>query len=222
MTDTFLDDHQTDTLTRQLRDLGDALPALEAATARTATRAVGSHARTAAHPASTPPIDVHALDLHTLVDNQAAGWTRCLLDDALIEPPADANTRRLCHHLATHADHIALQPWAPDIAAEIADTLRQVRAVTEPRETESITDRHHLAGNELHHRAHQAVGTAEDMAVVHKCITGNDLKPTTLYAWRNRGKLPKRTGPAGEAWFHYIEISQLTHQPNPQNRSSNK
>ncbi|MGX1598604.1 hypothetical protein ACWIDS_16260 [Dietzia maris] len=51
MNETFLNDHQTDTLTRQLRDLGDALPALEAATARTASRAPGSHACTASQAA---------------------------------------------------------------------------------------------------------------------------------------------------------------------------
>ena len=209
MTDTFLDPHQIDTLTRQLRDLGDALPRLEAATARHASRAPGSLARSAAQPASTPPIDVHALDLLALVDNQVTGWARCLLDDALVEPPADADTRRLCHHLATHADHIALQPWAPDCADEIAHTLRQVQAVTDPRETESITDRHHLADNEIHHRAHQAVGTAEDMAVVHRQVTGRELKVNTLLAWRRRERLPKRTGPSGEAWFHYFEVAQL-------------
>lgn len=85
-------------------------------------------------------------------------------------------------------------------------------AVIEPREAGSITEHHHVADAEVHHLAHNATGTAEDMAVVHRRVTGEELRAKTLYVWRDRGKLPKRTGPAGEVWFHYFEVAQLVRE----------
>lgn len=207
--DTFLEPHEVDQLTRELRELGDDHGRLEAAIARHASRAPGSLARSDARPSSTPPIDVHAYDLVDLVRAQITGWVRCLLDDSVVEPPADTSTRSLCHHLATNADRIALQPWARDCADEIAETCEQVRQVIEPRDPGSITSRHHASDAEVRHRAHLAVGTAEDMAAVHRKVTGQELKVNTLLTWRRRERLPKHVGPAGEAWFHYFEVAQL-------------
>lgn len=210
MTDTFLEPRQVDELGthwHNLASLTHQLEELVAGSVMGVASALGI--RIARAPASRPPINVAAHDHLDVIRTAAAGWARCLLDDALVELPRDTSTAGLARHLHIHADRIAACAWAPDCLAEVADLAATAERIAGPDENGSIADRHHLAEAEVHHRAHQAVGEAADMVAVHRAVTGELITERDIHQWRRRGKLPDRAGPAGEAWFHYHEIAVL-------------
>lgn len=132
MTDTFLDDADTDRLARHLREIATGLPEL----LRIARREVSPPGgRTAHNPngySSRPPLNVGALDANNDVELVLFGWARCLADDTNVAIPTELDGVSLARHLRQHADRIAQQTWAPDCADEIHDQWRRVKRMTEP------------------------------------------------------------------------------------------
>lgn len=165
--------------------------------------------RIARAPASRPPINVAAHDHLDVIRTAVTGWARCLLDDAIVELPRDTSTAGLARHLHINADRIATCQWAPDCLAEVEDLAAEAERITGPDKDGSITDRHHLADAEVHHRAHRARGNAADMAAVHLAVTGEHLPESTIRMWARRGKMTEELGPGGAPEYSYTEVAQL-------------
>ena len=208
MTDTFLDDHDTDQLAKHLREIATGLPEV----LRIARREVSPPGgRTAHNPngySSRPPLNVGALDANNDITLNLFGWTRCLADDAGVPIPTELDGVSLARHLRQHADRIANCQWAPDCADEIRDQWRRVKNITEPVEA-SIADERNLTPLEVQARADEAFGNAADMVVLHYAVTGQSLKESTIRSWRKRGKLPERYGSGGEPVYWYPDVARL-------------
>ncbi|MBB1022951.1 MULTISPECIES: hypothetical protein [unclassified Dietzia] len=208
MTDSFLEPHQVDELGGHWHTLAGLIPQLDDLLAGSVMGVATSLGiRIARAPASRPPINVAAYDHLDLIRACAEGWTHHLATETNFSPPRDTSTAGLCRHLHLAADRIATRPWAPDCLDEATELASTAARITNPDDGESITDRHHLATTDVHHRAHQAQGDAADMAAVHHAVTGEHLDEKTIHQWRRRGHLPERIGPAGEVWFHYHEVA---------------
>lgn len=209
MTDSFLDDHATLILGRQLRDIAKHLPQALAIARREVSPPGGRTARNPNVPGSRPPMNLGALDTHNDLTITLQGWTRCLLDDAHVHLPTEVDAPSLARHLARHAHQIAQQQWAADMADEIGDHHRQLRGLTDPDEPESIADRHSLADVHVHHRAHQAYGDVRDMVVLHLAVTGDDLPESTIRRWAKDKRMVEYVGDSGEPKYAYAEVAQL-------------
>lgn len=215
MTDTFLDDHDTDRLAKHLREIATGLPEL----LRIARREVSPPGGKAAHNPngynSRPPVNVGVLDAANDVTLILFGWTRCLADDTNVEIPTELDGASLARHLRQHVDRVAKQPWAPDFADEVHDLWKTVRHITDPVES-SIADERSLTPLEVEARAGEAFGSAADMVVLHYAMTGRTLKESTLRSWRRCGKLPERYGPGAEPWYWYPEVAERASVSPPQ------
>lgn len=132
MTDTFLDDHDTDRLAKHLREIATGLPELLRIARREVSPPGGKAANNPNGYSSRPPVNVGALDAANDVTLILFGWTRCLADDTNVEIPTELDGASLARHLRQHVDRIAQRQWAPDMAGEIHDQWRRVKRMTEP------------------------------------------------------------------------------------------
>ena len=219
MTDTFLDDHETIMLTRELRDIARWIPELSRIAYKETSPPEGKAARNPNVPGSRPPLNLSALHLADDITTTLWVWCLNLASDAGLDLPArhPADTAR---HLALHADRIAQHPWArtcynrvrgghnPVTGERIPSMHHQVRRMVDPPGPSTAEER---GMSDLEVKAHSdsAFGSAGDMVVVHYAVTGKSLSESTLRSWRRKGKLPERYGPGAEPWYWYPEVAEV-------------
>lgn len=138
MTDTFLDDHATINLLRDLKGIARNLPEVVRIARRETSPPGGKFARNPNVPNSRPPMNLAALDLFNDVTIALHGWTRCLAEDAGVTPPERDDAATLAIHLARHTHQIAQQTWATDAADEIRGHARTIGRFVDPPEAKYI------------------------------------------------------------------------------------
>ena len=138
MTDTFLDDHTTLNLLRDLKGIARNLPEVIRIARRETSPPGGKFARNPNVPGSRPPVHLAALDLFNDVTTTLHGWTRCLAQDAGVTPPERDDASTLAVHLARHTRQIAQQAWAHDAADEIRSHGRTIGRFVDPPEAKYI------------------------------------------------------------------------------------
>ena len=138
MTDTFLDDHATINLLRDLKGIARNLPEVVRIARRETSPPGGKFARNPNVPNSRPPMNLAALDLFNDVTIALHGWTRCLAEDAGVTPPERDDAATLAIHLARHTHQIAQQAWARDAADEIRSHARTIGRFVDPPEAKYI------------------------------------------------------------------------------------
>lgn len=217
MTDTFLDDHETTMLTRELRDIANWLPELARIARRETSPPGGRAIRNPNVPGSRPPLNLAALYLADDIATTLWVWCLMLANDTNLDVDVPARHPADCaRHLAMHADRIAQQLWARtcynrvrgagDIDNRTPSMHHQVRRLVDPPPPSTAEER---GLTDLAVRAHadDAIGSAADMVVVHYAVTGKTLSESTLRTWRRKGKLPERYGPGSEPWYWYPEVA---------------
>ena len=138
MTDTFLDDHATINLLRDLKGIARNLPEVVRIARRETSPPGGKFARNPNVPGSKPPMNLAALDLFNDVTIALHGWTRCLAEDAGTQTPDRDDATTLAIHLARHHHQIAQQTWAMDAADEIRGHARAIGRFVDPPEAKYI------------------------------------------------------------------------------------
>lgn len=219
MTDTFLDDHETVMLTRELRDIARWIPELARIAYKETSPPEGKAARNPNVPASRPPLNLSALHMADDIADTLWVWCMNLTNDTGIDLPAQ-HPSDCANHLALHADRIAHQPWArtcynrvrgkhdPDPTKHIPSMHQQVRRMVDPPGPSTAEERG-LTDLEVKANSDHAIGSAADMVVVHYAVTGKTLSESTLRTWRRNGKLTERYGPGAEPWYWYPEVAAV-------------
>lgn len=130
MTDTFLDTHQTRTLTHDLTTIASSSSELLRIARREVSPPGGRTARNPRTPGSRPPLNLGALSVADEIHTCLADWARNLRDDTHIPMPAHMDDTGLALHLRQHVHRIAQQSWAEDCADEIGTWASTILAIT--------------------------------------------------------------------------------------------
>lgn len=231
MTDTFLSDHETIVLTRDLRDIAAWLPELSRIARRETSPPGGRMARNPQVPGSRPPLNLAALYLAEDTATTLWVWSMTLHADTGLELPAQ-HPADCARFLALHADRIAQQPWAATcftrvrggknyMGEKVPSLWRQVRQLVDPPGPSTAEERG-LSDLEVKAHSDEAFGSAGDMVVVHYAVTGRDLSESTLRTWRRKGKLPERYGPGSEPYYWYPEVAAVAAKAPPREGGKKK
>ena len=140
MTDTFLDDHDTTTLTGDLTIIATSSAELLRIARRETSPPGGRAARNPNGYTSRPPINVGALSVSESIRGCLTDWARNLRDDLGIPLPHMCDDKGLALHLRHHAHRIAQRPWATDCAAEIARWASTIQTMTAPPPVKLLDD----------------------------------------------------------------------------------
>lgn len=209
--DTFLDDQTIAYLADDLRSIARNHPELLRIARRETSPPGGRAARNPNGYQSRPPVNIAALSTSHELQAVLHGWTRCLADDAGIEPPKSSDTGTLAAHLAGRSHEIAQQAWADDCASEMKHWAKILHGYTsEIRQWEGQQLRW-VDPQDLDDALEKKFLTEAHTIELHFHLTGQRLSGSTLRTWRQHGVLPKRRD-NGVAVYWYEEVKHAVAQ----------
>lgn len=211
MTDTFLDDQQVHDLTTALTLIADQSAELLRIARRETTPPGGTIEQKRRAFSSQPPLRLGALSVSHELHTCLTGWTRCLLDDALVEYPADLDDRGVAHHLRRHVHRIAQQPWAADCAEEIGHWAEVVRSATIPPKVLRRDDYSQAQRNEAIAVAKVSAAMAADL--VHDLTDGeHSPTPEEITKWA-QGRRIECFGPRHMRTYSLAQVLAYAKRP---------
>ncbi|KAA0916451.1 hypothetical protein [Dietzia sp. ANT_WB102] len=204
MTDTFLDQHTTRTLTSDLTIIATSSTELLRIARREVSPPGGRAARNPRTPGSRPPLNLGALSVANEVHDCLAGWARNLKADTNIPMPAHMDDTGLALHLKYHAHRIAQQPWAEDCASEINGWATTILAITTPPPEKKLEDYTPAQRREGMSIAKVDAPTCAELVAE---WTNGDHTPTPdqIRTWGKRGHVT-RFGPTGRSIYSPREV----------------
>lgn len=203
MTDTFLDDWDTKTLTSSCRTITAQWSTVEASVHRTSHPDI-SLARNPNPPGPRAPGNDTAISITAEAPAELSKWCHALTEHTRVQPPTHTDTPGLAAHLAAHAHQVAQQHWAPACAAYINELANRVLVIAEGTQPKRLADYTEAERREGFTVAKVNAEMCADFIAEH---TGQRLTPTAeqIRKWGQRGHID-RYGPANKRVYPVWDV----------------
>lgn len=209
MTDTFLDDWETKTLTSSCRIIAAQWRAVEESVYRTAHPDI-SLARNPNPPSSKPPANDTAISITAEAHTELDKWCRALRSTARVQLPDTRDVQGMAAHLSINAHRIAQQVWAQRCADYLTELSGRVIGITEGAQPKRLTDYTETERKEGLTTAKVNAEMCADFIAEH---TDYRLTPTAeqIRKWAQRGKV-ESFGPANKRVYPVWDVMRYCEQ----------